>query len=466
MDSELQINPSNSDDDLFRNSPPSQSVRSSQQSLGSQNSQRLRSVVEIPQSRGHSRHSSSSKISPTPTRQDHSPLQTRTTINDRHRHESRRDRSPRQPRHHSTNRSNSQRTHATSPRPENTIKNWTVARLQRALKDKGIHFSRSDNKSRLFQLYTASTHTSNLNSEPPTLPGLTRDPLIVTHDNTTLPPQRPQPAVSAPPSGDQALTKEDDRSSTKEAEWYATTSTILAALFPTVDSYTPAPSAEAPTQEPLAPTTQLLYPTDYYSISAHQSSPIGIATRKYSGKKRLIIDLSSPHGSHIPSINSIIPAPDFSMKYASIDQAITLIRKAGHGARLSKADITSAFKVLPIHPEFWRFFGIFWKGAYYFSVCLTFGCRSSPKIFDSLSEALCWILINNHRLPYVLHLLDDFLIITPTSAPPHSGLSTLVTVFSRTRRTPFKREDLRALHLHRVSRHHPRLHLLPSISTS
>ena len=60
-----------------------------------------------------------------------------------------------------------------------------------------------------------------------------------------------------------ALTKEDDRSSTKEAEWYATTSTITAALFPTADSYTPAPSAEALIQEPLAPTTQLLYPTDY-----------------------------------------------------------------------------------------------------------------------------------------------------------------------------------------------------------
>eukprot|EP00064_Thunnus_orientalis_P021744 superscaffoldBa00006815_g21912 len=81
-------------------------------------------------------------------------------------------------------------------------------------------------------------------------------------------------------------------------------------------------------------------------------SPIGVATRKYSGKKRLIMDLSSPHDSHIPS-NSVIPSPDFSMQYATIDHAITLIRLAGRGAWLSKADITSAFKVLPIHPDFW-----------------------------------------------------------------------------------------------------------------
>ncbi|RXN37603.1 poly [Labeo rohita] len=174
-------------------------------------------------------------------------------------------------------------------------------------------------------------------------------------------------------------------------------------------------------------------------FSPFRISPVGIATRKYSGKKRLIINLSSPHGSHIPSINSIIPAPDFSMKYASIDQAISLIRKAGLGAWLSKADITSAFKVMPIHPEFWRFFGIFWKGAYYFAVRLTFGCKSSPKIFDSLSEALCWILINNHKLPYVLHLLNDFLIITPPSTPPSLGLSTLVQVFNE-RGIPLSKE--------------------------
>lgn len=159
-------------------------------------------------------------------------------------------------------------------------------------------------------------------------------------------------------------------------------------------------------------------------------NPIGIATRKYSGKKRLIIDHSSPHGEATPSINSLIPAPDFSMRYASIDHAISLIRLAGRGAWLAKADITSAFKVLPIRPDFWRYFGVCWKDSYYFAVRLTFGCRSSPKIFDSLSEALCWVLVNNHKLPYVLHLLDDFLVVTPPSSPPRFGISTLTAAFS------------------------------------
>ncbi|XP_054463932.1 uncharacterized protein LOC129098839 [Anoplopoma fimbria] len=158
-------------------------------------------------------------------------------------------------------------------------------------------------------------------------------------------------------------------------------------------------------------------------------SPIGIATRKYSGKKRLIIDLSSPHGSSIPSINSLIPSPDYSMQYTTITNAASLIRLAGQGAWLAKADIISAFKVLPILPEFWHLFGVHWKGSYYFAVRLTFGCKSSPKIFDCLSEALCWILINVYKLPYVIHLLDDFLTVTPPSSPPAHGLNTLTSAF-------------------------------------
>ena len=88
------------------------------------------------------------------------------------------------------------------------------------------------------------------------------------------------------------------------------------------------------------------------------------------------MDLSSPHGSDIQSINSVIPSPYFSMQYASIDHAITHIRLAGHGAWLSKADITSAFKVLPIHLDFWCFFGVCWKGAYYFSMRLSLAAKA------------------------------------------------------------------------------------------
>jgi hypothetical protein len=159
-------------------------------------------------------------------------------------------------------------------------------------------------------------------------------------------------------------------------------------------------------------------------------SPIGVATRKFSGKKRLIIDLSAPHNSPFPSINSLISLEQFSLHYHTIDQAITLIKDAGYGAWLAKVDITSAFKVMPIHPDSWHLFGVRWQEKFYFAVRLTFGCKSSPKIFDMLSEAICWILSNNYSIPYLIHLLDDFLIISPPDAIPAAHLLTVQKVFA------------------------------------
>ncbi|KAL2096688.1 hypothetical protein ACEWY4_008836 [Coilia grayii] len=159
-------------------------------------------------------------------------------------------------------------------------------------------------------------------------------------------------------------------------------------------------------------------------------NPIGVATRKYSGKKRLIVDLSAPHNSLVPSINSLVPFEDYSMSYQTVDDAVRLIKLAGPNCWLFKADITAAFKVMPIHPDFWHLFGVQWDGQFYFAVRLTFGCRSSPKIFDTLSEALCWILQNNYDIKLLVHLLDDFLAVTPPSAPPTTGRQTILKVFS------------------------------------
>ena len=52
------------------------------------------------------------------------------------------------------------------------------------------------------------------------------------------------------------------------------------------------------------------------------------------------------------------------MQHTTIDHAISLICLVSQGAWLSKADITSAFKVLPIHPDFWGLFGVLWKKVY------------------------------------------------------------------------------------------------------
>ncbi|XP_073462173.1 uncharacterized protein [Aquarana catesbeiana] len=98
--------------------------------------------------------------------------------------------------------------------------------------------------------------------------------------------------------------------------------------------------------------------------------------------------------------------------------AIQAIIKAGTGAWLSKADISDAFKLLPIHPSLWCWHGIKWKEAYYFATKLTFGSKSSPWLFDTFAQSLGWILLHKGQCHEVIHYLDDFLLIEPPSKPP------------------------------------------------
>jgi hypothetical protein len=74
-------------------------------------------------------------------------------------------------------------------------------------------------------------------------------------------------------------------------------------------------------------------PFDNYRVS-----PIGVAEGKYSKKKRLILDLFSPHNDTDLSINDLIDKAQCSMSYVKIDDAIKIIMSLGKGSFLCKFD--------------------------------------------------------------------------------------------------------------------------------
>ena len=54
------------------------------------------------------------------------------------------------------------------------------------------------------------------------------------------------------------------------------------------------------------------------------------------------------------------------------------------------------------------------------------GCSSSRKIFETFSTAVEWVALHKLSIPYILHLLDDFLIVAPTESLFHSQLNILL----------------------------------------
>jgi hypothetical protein len=171
-------------------------------------------------------------------------------------------------------------------------------------------------------------------------------------------------------------------------------------------------------------------PFESLPFTQYRVSPIGVATGKYSGKKRLILDLSSPHKEgEVSSVNSSIDKDEYSLQYVTIDDAIAVIRKLGKGSQLIKVDVKDAFRILPVAPNQWPHLCVKWAGQFYFYLRLPFGSRSSPKIFTMLSEAVHWIATRNYGIKHLLFLLDDFLVIDEARADADRSKTRLLKVF-------------------------------------
>ena len=80
---------------------------------------------------------------------------------------------------------------------------------------------------------------------------------------------------------------------------------------------------------------------------------------------------------------------------------------------MAKADVKSAFRIVPIHPADHSLLGLKWDNLCYFERTLPMSLSSSCSVFEAVSIALEWISIHHLGVKSVLHILDDFLFIVP-----------------------------------------------------
>ena len=96
-------------------------------------------------------------------------------------------------------------------------------------------------------------------------------------------------------------------------------------------------------------------------------SPLGVIPKKVQGEYRMIHHLSFPFGG---SVNDFIPPEFCSVQYATVDDAVQIIKRLGRGCALAKTDVRSAFRIIPVHPFDYQLLGIQWRGKYYVDRCL------------------------------------------------------------------------------------------------
>ena len=162
---------------------------------------------------------------------------------------------------------------------------------------------------------------------------------------------------------------------------------------------------------------------------AYIVSPLGAFKKRDSEKIRLIHDLSFPAQG---SVNSLIDPSEFSLKYASIDDAVAFCNNLQNSPPfMSKLDLQDAFKFVAIHPDDWHLMGFSWPDGggstnYYFSKVLSFGLRSAPALFDVFASALLQFMFRNGAPHSIVRYVDDFLLVAPDAKTCQEGLSVML----------------------------------------
>ena len=112
-------------------------------------------------------------------------------------------------------------------------------------------------------------------------------------------------------------------------------------------------------------------------------SPLGLIPKKEAGEFRLIHDLSFPH---YDSVNDHIPKEACRVSYETLDDIVALVKTNGPGSLIAKADIESAFRIIPIHPDDYHLLGFTWEDKFFYDKCLPMGCSTSCTIFESFRK--------------------------------------------------------------------------------
>ena len=128
-------------------------------------------------------------------------------------------------------------------------------------------------------------------------------------------------------------------------------------------------------------------------------------------------------------LNSYVDINHF--KFQTLEDAI---KQISPGYFLSKADLESAYRSVPIHPNNYAGTGLKWKFkdhklkfTYFVDTRLMFGGKRAPEIFHRLTQAVCRIMVKKGFNSLVVYL-DDFLIIGESEAACRAAFEALLAL--------------------------------------
>ena len=159
------------------------------------------------------------------------------------------------------------------------------------------------------------------------------------------------------------------------------------------------------------------------------SSPIGLVPKKLPNKFRLIHHLSFPPTK---SVNDGIFDESAKVHCTTIDEAIALISLLGRGCFMCKTDIEKAFRIMPTAPQDIHYLlGFNFNVFYYVDTSLPMGLKSSCNCFVTSSSAIDLVARRQLHITHILHMLDDFMILSSSEVRCQEQLNSFLHLCRR-----------------------------------
>ena len=122
-------------------------------------------------------------------------------------------------------------------------------------------------------------------------------------------------------------------------------------------------------------------------------SPLNSVPKSDTVDRRVIVDLSWPHGTSVNdgiSKDSYMNEP-INLRYASIEEVCDMILEVGRGAVIYKRDLKQAYRQIPVDPADYQYLGYMWEGEVYFDTVLAMGQRNAAMACTRTTQAVIYL---------------------------------------------------------------------------
>ena len=122
-------------------------------------------------------------------------------------------------------------------------------------------------------------------------------------------------------------------------------------------------------------------------------SPMNSVPKSDSEERRVIVDLSWPHGSSVNDgiSKNVYLGEEIELHYTSVERVCHLVRRMGKGSVIYKRDLKRAYRQFPVDPSDYGYLGYFWDGMLYFDSVLCMGQRNAAMACSRATESVMFI---------------------------------------------------------------------------